>query len=415
MLHMRFAIWCLVCILVMSSSVAASMRSTTNSIQFDSNSDGYHEATLNTTGLGIGTTPSSNLHVIGNAICNSLTVGASSIPSANLDLNGAMGFSFQQFTTSGNIDSHSMVLADSSADNLSLYLPSPASCSGRKYTIKKTSQLNSLWVSSANRIDTYSSVELQASSSIFPYLTVMSDGADWNILNASGLTGETAAANLVAWYKLDESSGTTISDTFNGEDGTLTDPSGNTSVTSGVVGLSRDFDGTDAGYAINLPSSSALSDLQNGSYSVSAWYYPNALPYNTGTNDDRHAIVMLAGYHRGLSYRATGAFSCQHYGVGGNVLFATSTSTFAPSSWYHVTGTIDAENEVTKLYVNGSLEKTYSWSANNSSYTNAANWRIGAALTVTSYKSPANGRIDEVRLYDHILSADEIEAIYRNR
>jgi len=122
--------------------------------------------TLNSTGLGIGTAPSANLHVNGNAIISEqLFVGGSS-GSSNLNVNGTIGFGVQTVSSDTTLGDQTVIFADSSSDNLTLTLPYAGNVLGRVYTIKKLVSLNNLYVlrSSNDLIDSGDRVELLSGS-----------------------------------------------------------------------------------------------------------------------------------------------------------------------------------------------------------------------------------------------------------
>ena len=66
----------------------ADIKSTSGEIEFDVQSDQQAELTLNSTGLGIGTSPSGNLHVNGNSILSDQVYIGEATGSSNLNING---------------------------------------------------------------------------------------------------------------------------------------------------------------------------------------------------------------------------------------------------------------------------------------------------------------------------------------
>ena len=77
------------------------------------------------------------------------------------------------------------------------------------------------------------------------------------------------------------------------------------------------------------------------------------------------------------------------------------------NKWYHIAGTYQANNNI-KIYVNGVLEKTTSIGVTRG--TNPNNFSIGQSLIFPGRFF--NGTIDEVKIYNRALSAEEIEAEY---
>lgn len=189
----------LACLLNGMPSVMASVRSSTNVIHF-STSDQQQAMTLTTTGLGIGVTPSSNLHVSGNTLVStSLSVGSLGNASANLSISGTFGVSPLLTTSNTTIVSNSMVLADTSSSNIDVTLPYAGNVQGRKINVKKISQSNELWVlGGGNMIDNVSSLKLSGS---ITSCELISDGQQWYLLNgASNICFKpTLTSNCVLW------------------------------------------------------------------------------------------------------------------------------------------------------------------------------------------------------------------------
>ncbi len=114
----------LTALFLLSSTCFCDVLSTDGKIRFDTRMDGQAEMTLNSTGLGIGVLlPSSNLHVNGNAIISEqLFVGGSS-GSSNLNVIGTIGYGVQTVSSNATLGDSSVVLVDSSSDNITLTLP----------------------------------------------------------------------------------------------------------------------------------------------------------------------------------------------------------------------------------------------------------------------------------------------------
>ena len=204
----------------------AEVRSTNGTINFDANFDGAPEAVLNSTGFGLGTTtPSTNLHLSGNALVSGTMVvgGTSNASGCNLYISGTMGVSVQTVTGNTTLSANSVVLADTSAGNIWLYLPSPSSASGRTYLVKKTSNSHALNLNGGpGLIDGVGQLTLYNSSTGgYPYMQVISSGNTWYVLATSSSGGGNslwtpASINTQAWYDAAET-------------GTITSSAGNIS------------------------------------------------------------------------------------------------------------------------------------------------------------------------------------------
>ena len=208
-----------VCSLICPTLAFAEIKSTSSTINFDSNFDGVNEAVLNPTGLGIGTnTPSANLHVAGNSIVSgTMAVGATSNASgSNLHIQGSYGLSAQTVTGNTTLSGYSVVLVDTSAGNIWMYLPSASSATGRTYWVKKISNSYALNLNGGTTlIDGAGQLTLSsASTGGYPYIKVISSGNAWYILDSStGGNSIWTPANLStqSWYDGAEASTVTVS------------------------------------------------------------------------------------------------------------------------------------------------------------------------------------------------------------
>ena len=87
------------------------------------------------------------------------------------------------------------------------------------------------------------------------------------------------------------------------------------------------------------------------------------------------------------------------------VYSATSIQT---GQWYHLVGTYDGSTA--RLYVNGAEDGANSFTSTGAANSNAVH--IGARSDTTG-SDQFDGVIDDVRIYDHALSVDEIARLYR--
>ena len=99
--------------------------------------------------------------------------------------------------------------------------------------------------------------------------------------------------------------------------------------------------------------------------------------------------------------------------TGGINVSAESSATFTPGQWYHIVGVVDRVAKTTSIYVNGSLQRRFTWpSANETRQYDPSPWRIGvAAPGASTWSWPANATIDDVRVYNRALTIAEIGAV----
>jgi len=175
---------------------------------------------------------------------------------------------------------------------------------------------------------------------------------------------------------------------------------GNTSAnwTTGVVGKAIKFDGVDDYVA--LPSDIKLS---NKTLTITAWVNPRD---NSNTHvifqKDRY-VATKTGVHFVQDYRKLGI----HVANGSVCEYVYAGGVFTElNKWYFVVAVVDLPD--IKLYVNGDLVKEATVPITKITYEDY--WAgIG--------KTPANteffdGLIDDVRIYNRVLSPEEIKALY---
>jgi len=105
----------------------------------------------------------------------------------------------------------------------------------------------------------------------------------------------------------------------------------------------------------------------------------------------------------------------QKYGFGvnvnGNVYWAYGITPLS-TNWVHLVGTYDGET--VKLYVNSTIEKENALPSGNIKTISGAPVIIGARMGngFTGYADFLKGNVDEVVIYNHTLTADEINILY---
>ena len=168
---------------------------------------------------------------------------------------------------------------------------------------------------------------------------------------------------------------------------------------------------------VSLGRSAALDNVQNGSFTLSAWFKPNSLPAGTG-DDVQYGIVLKTGLHEGLSLAGNGFVMGHWMGTAPDYYAAGyGTSTAVVGAWHHLAGVVDMSNLQVRLYVNGSpppFNQTATFPSGVSAWAGYVNepWLIGInnpAGGTARYQ--ADGTVDDVRIYDRVLSTTEIQTL----
>jgi hypothetical protein len=139
---------------------------------------------------------------------------------------------------------------------------------------------------------------------------------------------------------------------------------------------------------------------------ISAWIYPTA---NASTNNLRTIISWgsaATGQGRFLGVNNT-SNNLEFGTYGGNT---TSSTALSLNTWYHVAATVTSG--ATKLYINGSLDTTGSNTLNSFTYGKTHVGELYYATTTAARHFAGN--IDELALFNSVLSADEISQLYNN-
>ncbi|MEX0774571.1 MAG: LamG-like jellyroll fold domain-containing protein [Phycisphaeraceae bacterium] len=202
-----------------------------------------------------------------------------------------------------------------------------------------------------------------------------------------------ATPTPVAYWNFDEGTGTSAADSAGSvnDAGTLTN---GPTWTTGASGGAIQFDGTND-YVI----ASNSTDLAfSGAMTVAAWAKSDTANWNTyGMLVSRRSQFIL--------HPASGGKVLQFYvyigGQAKGVAYDLATDSIDLTQWHHYAGTYDGSS--LKLYVDGQLKATVSQTGTMDSTTNSA--YIGRDSTMARY---FDGAIDEVRLYNTALNANDI-------
>jgi prepilin-type N-terminal cleavage/methylation domain-containing protein/prepilin-type processing-associated H-X9-DG protein len=219
---------------------------------------------------------------------------------------------------------------------------------------------------------------------------------------------------LVSWWKLDETTGTTAADSKSGYIGTLMGYSNPTWV-AGKVGNGLKFikqAGNFYGNAQRVEITNATLDAGlNNNFTMAAWYKPASMP-PTDANNTCYSIFLRRGYHLGLTLNNPNNFGMTHWCLPAwTNASAAGANDVVANNWYHVAGVVDKTNMKVKLYVNGNLVKSVSYSGTGPSLNAGMPFLIGAAYASGNYCWPADGIIDEVKFYNRALSDNDAAAL----
>ncbi len=206
------------------------------------------------------------------------------------------------------------------------------------------------------------------------------------------------ATGLVGYWKFDEGSGTTASDSSSYDNnGTLVN---SPNWTTGKIGGALDFNGSN-----NYVSMGAVLDMpERTGITLAAWVRIDTFR-NFATIIEK--LVDNGNYRFQVNGDGTISFGLRN--TANTYQEVVTTATLTTGQWYHIIATFD-DNTTGKIYINGSLSKT------------KTDFSIIRGATASALKVGYNGNnnvyfdgtIDEVRIYNRTLSASEVTELYNH-
>jgi hypothetical protein len=218
-------------------------------------------------------------------------------------------------------------------------------------------------------------------------------------------------SGMVLWLTLDETVGDTCLNSAgynNGEryEGVnpATPANGPTHTLGQYVDNSLCFDGT--GDKVVVPNYAAI-DFGTQNFTLDAW-----VKWNGGTGNEimlDHRIQSGGNYYGYSWYLANGHPGIQlATGPFHNFMLANA---LAPNVWTHLAVTVQRGSASgLNFYVNGVLAGTFNLTGVAGTLFNTANLWIGASPLANSV--PLNGCLDEIEIFNRVLSAGQIAGIY---
>lgn len=206
----------------------------------------------------------------------------------------------------------------------------------------------------------------------------------------SMISVKTEPSGLVGYWPMDEGSGTETYDaSANGNNGTLV---GNPAWATGKVGSAVTFNGTSQ-YA-DLGDASAL---QNSVMTVEAWIKTSQTSGSMEILNKDSAFDMEVNYSSLAIYDPSSGNVCSS---GVNV---------ADGNWHQIVVSYNGGvTNGTVIYIDGVQKATCTWKPQNQT----ADLTVGAAYSGGSISGGFNGTIDQIKIFNRILSPQEVAAEY---
>jgi hypothetical protein len=226
-----------------------------------------------------------------------------------------------------------------------------------------------------------------------------------DVVESSNLT---CPVDMIAYWKLDETAGSTFEDYFASNDGVCTDKCPDPAV--GIVKGSQLFSGKQE---INIPYHPAFDWDSNSNFSIEVWAN---IPEDEVCESTRTFISRYGGFDYekppawwvGCDYgTGTAVFSMRDsVGVGEEISGGPALN---DGKWHHVVAVRDGNKDENQLYVDGILVKS-------EPVDYLGDWKSNRGITIGYHNvSPYyyfNGKLDEIAIYGKALSQAEIQYHY---
>ena len=215
-----------------------------------------------------------------------------------------------------------------------------------------------------------------------------------------------APDDQVNYWTFDEGTGRSVNDSVGGQNGVLTGSSTGFGWASGKVGTALGMDGV-SGESVALPDGA----LKGSQGSIALWFKLNSLTdrnilFSGKSTSDNNVYITLSVDHEGrpqIQFRDTAT---------GNDRKAQGAKILNTNEWYNLV--FIANGQTYRMYINNEEisiagDNIGRWFPDITNQT--LMYRIGA-LDASPLQGVLDGYIDDVRVYDRPLTADDVSTLY---
>lgn len=280
-----------------------------------------------------------------------------------------------------------------------------------------------------NTFDTSSLTTANASWSLYATMNTGMSGAPVSMNHSQNvIPGSTLQNGLVGEWSfngldMNWTANKALDRSGQGNDGTLVDMATSTAATIGKVGQALLFDGGND--RIHVPDTAVLK-YTGGDMTLSAWIYPNTTEADEGYIFSK-PFNSSGHYNYRFSYQDPDNFPADVGTISLTLMTANASTYYLESShnvskgaWHHVVATI-ASDKTVKLYIDGALDTQGShsistWTPDTGGDNNDA-LTLGYVFDYAPGEGPNtthgfDGKLDEMRMYNRVLSAAEVRQLY---
>ena len=230
-------------------------------------------------------------------------------------------------------------------------------------------------------------------------------------MNSRPHAGAAFTNGLVGHWTLDgaDTINNIVDQSGQGNTGLLSHGGSGTTTSPGVLGQALKFDGVDDYVKI-----ADQTIFDTAPITVAAWFKSNVANSSVDLPIVSKGRAAVCGFDGWSLYRddATETFRFCVNGTTGNNTIA-STAAFVDTKWHHVLGVYDGNT--ISIYVDGSLANTpssYSDTMVNTARSVCLGLAAGNDNNCLSPVTFTNGFLDDVRIYNRALSAQEVRQLY---
>jgi formylglycine-generating enzyme required for sulfatase activity len=225
-------------------------------------------------------------------------------------------------------------------------------------------------------------------------------GSKWGIALAGASPEPDLTTGLVAHLPFDETSGLVANDvTGNNNHATLQGYEGNATWISGKIGGALDFDGSNDLGAMPRPADDV--------FTMSLWLRTTM---TVATHYWYHWRPVLGGQIENYAFFIRDSRVVFRAGSNEHSNQLKTNSIVSTGNWVHFAATLDKATKTRRLFVNSSfdVEKT-EWIDPAAPPQAIGTWQVGK---MGNSGDPFRGSLDDLRVYDRILTDAEIKALY---
>jgi len=240
-------------------------------------------------------------------------------------------------------------------------------------------------------------------------------------VNSAGVAKDKLTNGLVGWWTFDGGDMTStvaFDKSGGGNTGTLTN---GPKKTSGKIGQSLNFDNSNDVVVTN-----DFLDLNTAGdkITIGAWVKVDASPttqdvvvskFDNNSSQNKQAGWALRYSVNKIQFVLDRTGNCTETGLDSQTAYWASTDSFTDTGWHYLSVTHTAGSDSTiKVYYDGK-EIAGSWTGTSNILLCNKTYPviIGAIKFDGNYVQDMNGRIDDVRIYNRILSANEVYSLYK--